>query len=1202
MTQPPTIPKQIVLPESQDYNLLRSEGLRYIENLASDLWTDYNAHDPGITILEVLCYAITELGYRTGFDIKDLLTAPDGRIPDNQCFYTAKNILTVNPLTARDYRKLLIDLPEVQNAWMLSDYADVGQEVAFYADCARDRLSIDDGTAVIPPDHEIHLSGLYKTVLDLESDPRWGDLNTSAISWRIPDGDIQDQVVTLLFGYLEQADRDDYEAILAALTGSGYAAAIQDISLPPRKTDLHHWECDLTVTYVKGGADLSAMIRLIIRMDALSARNDLQSADTYLQALFTPDFIHDRFTDYHAKRLLTANTLEKAKATLMAHRNLCEDYRDLVTVTDEDIALCADIDVSRDADIEEISADIFYAIQEYFSPSLHFYTLADLLGRGIPVDEIFDGPVLSHGFIDNTELDQAQLRQVIHTSDLVNLIMGLEGVRAVRNLVLTRYDQDGEHRLPSEAWCLSIPAGHKPVLNTDRSKLIFYKGKIPLRAQIAEIRDTLQYLQAIHEKNKLYGTQDDLPVPRGVYHDLEDYYSVQNDLPQTYGTGIAGLPASAGPERTAEARQLKAYLLFYDQLLADFFSQLNGVKRLLSIDATLVQSYFTQYLGEAAPPQYQDGVKGVTDLYTDPSAMQSLMTAADVDGAAWRNLVETEQTFYDRRNTFLDHLLARFDVSFNDYVLMMYQVNFDLQQSEAVSNAGILSAKINFLKDYPDISSNRGRAMDYCPVLTDASGFPVLDAATNLPELDKAALWSPDNISGLEKRASLFSAIPLPTESRLSYFLFCHSMADITGQGPDSDPPYSFAFFDEKGNAILQSVKTDYASKTEAAADASRLTTGLADTRYYYAQKQADDTYKLFVTDDPGNKTNLIATDGETYATLADANKAKNALAKFFGAPCGREGLYLVEHILLRPREAYHPRPFIFLLRTETHAVDDEGNDILVSRFAFYLLDAGNHILLGSLRTDYPDALSAGQAADALAPRLSVTQAWQARPQSDGTYQLFLSGGSPSDPNAPAVAVAIAPSAYPTAEEATAAIAGLTRLFAATPLVTGFYTEGTALPAVAAVPQVPDFNLMEVCLGKECHFCGEQDPYSFRASVVLPGEPARFRNILFRRYFEDLIRTEAPAETSLKICWVNNTLLRQFEIAWKAWVEALAEYTTDPSADPLLAALKTANDNLIYILQHLYSEYPVATLHDCEESQQTNIVILGSTVLGTYKK
>src|SRR5258705_11339346 len=92
------IEKNRVLPPSQDFQFLLKEGLRYIEKLGPKFWTDYNAHDPGITILDVLCYAITDLGYRADFDIKNLLTNKEGLIKNNT-FFTASNIFTNAPLT-----------------------------------------------------------------------------------------------------------------------------------------------------------------------------------------------------------------------------------------------------------------------------------------------------------------------------------------------------------------------------------------------------------------------------------------------------------------------------------------------------------------------------------------------------------------------------------------------------------------------------------------------------------------------------------------------------------------------------------------------------------------------------------------------------------------------------------------------------------------------------------------------------------------------------------------------------------------------------------------------------------------------------------------------------------------------------------------------------------------------------------------------
>ena len=78
---PISIPKQPALKPAEDYYRLRRDGIGYIAQMGSRQWTDYNTHDPGITVLEGLCYAITDLAYRVGRDIKDIL-APETAPPD----------------------------------------------------------------------------------------------------------------------------------------------------------------------------------------------------------------------------------------------------------------------------------------------------------------------------------------------------------------------------------------------------------------------------------------------------------------------------------------------------------------------------------------------------------------------------------------------------------------------------------------------------------------------------------------------------------------------------------------------------------------------------------------------------------------------------------------------------------------------------------------------------------------------------------------------------------------------------------------------------------------------------------------------------------------------------------------------------------------------------------------------------------------
>ena len=58
------------LPLELDFKALKAEGLAYIQRHSSSEWTNLNPSDPGVTILEQLCYAFTELGYCANFPIK----------------------------------------------------------------------------------------------------------------------------------------------------------------------------------------------------------------------------------------------------------------------------------------------------------------------------------------------------------------------------------------------------------------------------------------------------------------------------------------------------------------------------------------------------------------------------------------------------------------------------------------------------------------------------------------------------------------------------------------------------------------------------------------------------------------------------------------------------------------------------------------------------------------------------------------------------------------------------------------------------------------------------------------------------------------------------------------------------------------------------------------------------------------------------
>ena len=75
-------------PAYLDFASLRTNAINYLGPITASYWTDYNIHDPGITTLEALLYALMDLGYRANFPIADLLTPAPGDTTKYTDFFT----------------------------------------------------------------------------------------------------------------------------------------------------------------------------------------------------------------------------------------------------------------------------------------------------------------------------------------------------------------------------------------------------------------------------------------------------------------------------------------------------------------------------------------------------------------------------------------------------------------------------------------------------------------------------------------------------------------------------------------------------------------------------------------------------------------------------------------------------------------------------------------------------------------------------------------------------------------------------------------------------------------------------------------------------------------------------------------------------------------------------------------------------------
>jgi len=194
------------------------------------------------------------------------------------------------------------------------------------------------------------------------------------------------------------------------------------------------------------------------------------------------------------------------------------------------VAVCADVEVAPDADIERIQAEIWLQIEQYFNPPVPFYTLLELLDAGVPAEEIFNGPELNNGFIKTEELEAAGLKNLLRTSDIINRLMDIKGVVAVNNLLLTKYDSEGnvikgaadpvwnngkpvfDNNKISAAWLLFVSEVHQPRLYHNFSRFLFYKNGLPFLPRMDEAEDTLIQLRGEAERPKIKNAPKDFPV------------------------------------------------------------------------------------------------------------------------------------------------------------------------------------------------------------------------------------------------------------------------------------------------------------------------------------------------------------------------------------------------------------------------------------------------------------------------------------------------------------------------------------------------------------------------------------------------------------------------------------------------------------------------------------------------------------------
>jgi hypothetical protein len=93
--------------EDNIYAKLHRQALENIQALSGNRWSDFNTHDPGVTILETAIYALTEMQYHLQFPFEIFLSA-ENKIKYTQFgLFPAEKIIAPSLVTPADYEQLI---------------------------------------------------------------------------------------------------------------------------------------------------------------------------------------------------------------------------------------------------------------------------------------------------------------------------------------------------------------------------------------------------------------------------------------------------------------------------------------------------------------------------------------------------------------------------------------------------------------------------------------------------------------------------------------------------------------------------------------------------------------------------------------------------------------------------------------------------------------------------------------------------------------------------------------------------------------------------------------------------------------------------------------------------------------------------------------------------------------------------------------
>ena len=380
------------------------------------------------------------------------------------------------------------------------------------------------------------------------------------------------------------------------------------------------------------------------------------------------------------------NKENEIKEFLNANRNLSERFLNVSVLKPHLIGVSGKFQVRHNADPEKIMEQILLNLKEFINPSIKLNTVNQLLDEGVLTQDIFSGPVAQNGYIKADDLND--VISVVSLPQLLKEITTIPGILNVDEIALT---SNGKPNSISDASSVKIGIGEVAMFDVDTTldSIKLYLKEVELIPSIKFIKANYYLKKNKHKSPYVLNTSNaslDIGAPTGNYTAIDNYYSIKNQFPGVYG--LAENINSLSDARKAQVSQLKAYLAFFEQHLANTLSQLANAKNLFNFSSPEKVNYSKSILDDA----------GMDKILT-PDYLQKM----DL-------FLNDPEKSLAKMNSFLTHVLSRFSEQVN-----LYRSNKKNQLDTADFRDSESDLKLELLKSFVKYSSGRALAPQYTP-------------------------------------------------------------------------------------------------------------------------------------------------------------------------------------------------------------------------------------------------------------------------------------------------------------------------------------------------------------------------------------------------------------------------------------------------------------------------------------------------------